>query len=253
MTRIVLTHAHPRVERVARRLRERGHEVLACPVRTLASLAGKPRAAAALADAGERDWIVLVSPGAIDAALGELRAPLPESVGVAVIGPGSAQALAEHGIAPPRYRIVVPRAAPYDAQALMATPPFDAPQGLRVLVLNGTRGRRDWIDALAARGAQVERIAIYRSETTGVDPGALARLGEWSREPDRALFVFTSTDAVREVDGALERVHIGDWARAQPAVAPHARIVGALRERGWRAARQIEPGERALLGAIEST
>ncbi len=252
MTRVVLTQPNPRVERLAQRLRERGHEVHVLPLRRLVSLARRAPVAAALASLAERDWVVFVSPGAIEVAFQALPGAWPVAVGIAVIGPGSAQALAEYGIVDGDTRVVCPHSAPYDADALMRIAPFDQPGGLRILVLNGIRGRVDWIEALAGRGAQVERVPIYRSESVPLAPGGLAPLRAWARERLDAVFVFTNADVAREIDEALVRGRMKTWARAQSALAPHPRIVERLRELGWRAARLIEPGEQALLGAIES-
>ncbi len=252
MARVVLTQPRPRIERLAKRLSARGHEVLQCPLRRLVALESRPEARAALGSVAKRDWVIFVSPGSIDACAEQLPRPWPASVGVAVIGPGSEQTLADHAIAPGPGRLVRPASAPFDAQSLLRTPPFDAPAGLDILVLAGETGRTDWIDELARRGAKVERVAIYRSEPVAVAGEVLGTLGGWAREPAVAVFVFTTTDAVRELGRALSDAGLGRWAHAQTALAPHPRIVALLREQGWTAARLVDPGEQPMLAAIES-
>ena len=249
MTRVVLTQPLPRVERLAARLTERGHDVLLCPVRRLA---GQGNLASAIGAVGDYDWVVFVSPGAVAVALQELPGEWPRRTGIALIGPGSEQELSDHGISSPAVRIVRPASAPYDADALMRLAPFDSPGGLRVLVLAGTGGRTDWIEELGCRGALVRRAAIYLSETLSPTEEALRRMRRWSRDDGEAVFVFTTTDAVRELEAALARARLRSWARRQRALAQHPRIARMLDERGWRSARLIEPGEPALLAAIES-
>ncbi len=252
MTRIVLTQPRPRIERLGERLSARGHEVLACPLRHLVGLGGQPAVREALASVSQRDWVIFVSPGSIDACVALLPRPWPERVGIAVIGPGSAQTLAEHEIKPGTGRLVRPESPPFDAQSLLRTAPFDAPAGLDILVLAGATGRTDWVEELARRGARVERVAIYRSEPVAPSAEALSTLRRWAREEAPATFVFTTADAVRELGDAVAAAGLSRWANAQTALAPHPRIVSMLRERSWVGARLVEPGERALLAAIES-
>ncbi|HWS75445.1 MAG TPA: uroporphyrinogen-III synthase [Quisquiliibacterium sp.] len=257
MTRVVLTQPAPRASALANRLRARGHEVVPIISRRLVRCAQAPRPAEFVASLpGACDWVVFVSPGSIGIALeddDEAVPPWPADVGIAVVGPGSAQALAELGIGPPRVRVVVPGAAPYDAAALLATAPFDAPAGLRVLVVHGERARTDWHEALRQRGAVVRGLAVYRSEPVRADSATVGQLRDWCVAGAPAVFVFTSVDAVLDCDALLAAESLDGWARAQPALAVHPRIVAALAQRGWEAARLIEPGEPALLAGIESS
>lgn len=256
MTRVVLTQPAPRVSRLADRLRASGHEPLALGQRRLvrSATAPEPRSLLDAIGAGY-DWVVFVSPGAVGAAFDGLADPAarwPDTAGAAVVGPGSAQALAERGIAPPRVRVVHPAAAPYDAAALLRTPPFDRPESLRVLVVHGEGGRTGWIDTLGARGARVDVLRVYRSEPVPVDPAAVDRLRGWAGGDAAAVFVFTSAGAVRECEALLAAQGLASWAHAQRALAVHPRIVAVLQECGWRAAALVEPGEQALLAGIES-
>ena len=237
MTRVVLTQPQPRCARLAQRLRARGHEVLELSLRRLQRLPQAP------------------SPAALSAALDDERAEppaWPHEVGLAVVGPGSAQALAELGLAPPTVRVAMPAAAPYDAQALLRTPPFDAPAGLRILVLPGERGGTDWLDELRARGAGVDSLALYRGERLQPGAEAIAALRGWAQAQAAAVFVFTVAEVAGELDRLLHDAGLAGWARCQRALAVHPRIAESLEKLGWRAVRPIDPGERALTGGIES-
>ncbi len=256
MTRVVLTQPAPRVSRLVDRLGARGHEVLALGQRRLLRCEDAPDPAALIDTiAAGYDWVVFVSPGAIGFALDELTEPgvrWPRTVGVAVVGPGSAQALAERGIAPPAVRLVLPRSAPYDAAALLASAPFDQPAGLRVLVVHGEGGRTDWHDTLRARGARVDCLRLYRSEEAAPDPLAVARLCEWAGEDAAVVFVFTTAQAVLDCQALLAARGLARWAHEQPALAVHPRILAVLGQCGWRAVTLVEPGEQALAAGIES-
>lgn len=249
MNRIVLTQPAPRVERLARRLRERGHQVACLPARRLVPRAGAREAVAGI---GGYDWVVFVSPGAIELAAAVLETDWPGGTGVAVIGPGSAEALAEAGISPAPGRLVMPAAPPYDADALLRCPPFDAPPGKRLLVLRGEQGRTDWIDTLRQRGATVDAASIYRSER--VEPAAdeLAVVSGWARDDLRACWSFSATGSVAASGTWLDALGLKAWALRQRALCIHPRIGEALRAVGWSAVELVAPGERALIAALES-
>jgi uroporphyrinogen-III synthase len=255
VTRIALTQPLPRAERLASRLRERGHEVASLPMRRLVSMADEPEAVRALSRLAQFDWVVFVSPGAIDITLNAMIARAmewPLATGIGLIGPGSAEALAQYPALPAGLRIVRPETAPFDADALLRCPPFEAPAGLNLLVLAGTLGRHDWLQTLRERGAHVQRLAVYRSESLNPDPAGLSTVTQWAHGGLPAVFSFTVLDAVERLDQVFEIRQITAWAHQQLALAPHPRIVDALRQRGWSRARLVEPGEHALVAAIES-
>lgn len=251
MARVILTQPAPRVGPLARVLREHGHRVLELPARRLVP----QEAAAGWAQdlATRRDWVVFVSPGAVEMALSSLESPWPAEVGIAVVGPGSALALTRHPRIHPGVRIARPAEAPFDADALLRTPPFDAPEGLRILVIRGESGRDDWLEALRRRGAQVEVCALYRSEPAGIEPRSRATLALWARERDSVVFVFTAVEAAAHVEALLGGPGDLAWARAQPALAQHPRIARALADLGWAHVVPVEPGDAGLLAGIESS
>lgn len=252
MKRIVLTQPAPRVERLARRLRALGHEVACLPARRLVPLGDTPGTCTVPAALAGYDWVVFVSPGAIDVAVAALGADWPAGTGVAVIGPGSAEALADAGVSPAPGRLVMPASPPYDADALLRTPPFDQPAGLRVLVLRGEQGRTDWIDVLRTRGAHVDAVSIYRSEAAEPAADEVARLREWGRRGLEACWVFSTTDSVAACEALVRALGLQPWALRQRALCIHPRIGAAARAAGWSAVEPLAPGERALVAALES-
>ncbi len=252
MTRVVLTLPSPRADRLAARLAERGHEVVSLSFRRLVSEGDSPEVRRTFARLEDFDWVVFVSPGAIAAASPALPDPWPVAVGVAVVGPGSTQALRDAGIDTRLVRCVVPERAPFDADALMRLAPFDAPEGRRVLVVAGDRGRSDWIAALGARGARVDRLRAYRNEDCAPDARSIMVVGEWAARSHRASFVFTSVDTVDALARLAAVQAFWPWASRQPAFVSHPRIAAALAAAGWHDRRTIDPGERALFAALES-
>ena len=250
MARVLLTQPDPRVRRLAEALIARGHEACALPMRQLVPFAHGGTWARDLAL--RHDWVVFVSPGAIEIALERFVGPWPTSVGIGLIGPGSAAELRRHPCVGPGVHMVQPSTAPFDADGLLGVAPFDAPAGLRVLVLRGATGRNDWLDTLRERGATVELLALYETRTVPHDPQAWARLAQWAEGDLPVHFVVTSVEGVAQLEIALAGRGLSSWARSQPVLTQHVNIARALRAHGWANVRQIAPGDEGLYAGIES-
>lgn len=251
MARVVLTQPWPRVGALQQRLRELGHEPLALPTSRIVDLTADRAVRDVVARLADFDWIVLVSPAAIGAAARLPDAHWPAATGIAVIGPGSLQALLDSGLPVEPGRVLLPAGPRFDAQALIATAPLRAAQGLRILVLRGEGGNDRWIEQLRARGAIVETCALYRREPIEPPETALACLRAMLERSPAPLFVFTQVDAVARLEALLARTLLAGQAHAAPALAIHARIVAALERSGWSDVRAIAPGDQALAAALE--
>jgi len=251
MARVVLTQPWPRVRGIEQRLRELGHEPLALPTSRIFELVDEPGVAAVAARLAGFDWVIMVSPAAVAAAARLTGGRWPRGTGVAVVGPGSLQAIAESGLAVDPDRVLRPGGPHFDADALIGTPPLRTPRGLRVLVMRGHDGSERWIARLRAAGAAVETCEIYRREPLEPDVAALAALRALLGGQPAPVFVFTQRDAVERVEALLERAGLAARAHEAPALAIHARIAAALRACGWIDVRAIEPGDRALAAALE--
>jgi uroporphyrinogen III methyltransferase/synthase len=106
-------------------------------------------------------------------------------VSVAAIGPGTAGALAEHGI---RADVVPPRSIAESLVEALEDTPVD---GRRVMVARAAEARDVLPDALSARGAQVDVVPLYDTVAEPLDEAARAAL-------EGADYVtFTSSSTVR--------------------------------------------------------
>jgi uroporphyrinogen III methyltransferase/synthase len=125
--------------------------------------------------------------GAVDTSAGSDAA----ATVVAAIGPGTARALAEHGI---RADIVPER---FVAEALVeALAPVEV-EGRRVLVARAAEARDVLPDALRERGAEVDVAALYETVRETPDPEAV----EAAQGAD--YVTFTSSSTVRNLTRAL--------------------------------------------------
>jgi uroporphyrinogen III methyltransferase / synthase len=138
--RIVLTGTEDGGRRLAEGLTGEGHDVLRCPLVRVELVEGPPLSAAGY------DWLLLTSRHGAKALFRRLEGPLPR---VGVVGPGTAEALREHGVEP---ALVARRST---QEGLAAELP--RPHG-RVLFA-GAEGARD----VLVRELGAEFVPLYRT------------------------------------------------------------------------------------------
>lgn len=249
---VFATHPLPRCERVCARLR--AHRIHAYPLPGFAIEPIDPDALAATAARSDQyDWLVFVSPTAVELFAAALYGrDWPSHPHVAVVGAGSADALRDHGYRDTR-PVLVPTGG-QDSQALLAEPPLATLEGRSLLLVRGVTGRDELGATLRARGAHVDELRAYRRMPTRWPQQSADALEQAMHRGARAAFVFTMTDAVEATLQALRRrsAAMERWARDQIALAIHPRIAQALRQHGWHDVRLAGPGMDALVGALES-
>jgi uroporphyrinogen III methyltransferase/synthase len=160
---VAVTRARAAVSSLARRLEALGARVVQAPVIRAAPLPGPAP------DLSAYDLLCLTSPAGVAALFERLRADGRDAralagTRVAAIGPGTAQALAEHGIEAD----VIPERAV--AEGLVQTLAELEPPVRRALIARASEGREVLPDALRASGAEVDVLALY--ETLAESPPA---------------------------------------------------------------------------------
>ena len=223
--RVVVTRARAQASGLAATLRGLGAEVVELPAIRIEPRLESEEVRRAVERIGEYALICLTSPNGVrllfeamstaglDArALG--RAPEKKQVGekgrgavdelqaadepqgpartvIAAIGPGTAKALAEHGIAAD----VVPER--FVAEALVEALAGVEVEGRRVLVARAAEARDVLPDALRERGADVDVLALYETVREQPEPEAI----EAAQGAD--YVTFTSSSTVRNLTEAL--------------------------------------------------
>jgi uroporphyrinogen III methyltransferase/synthase len=129
---VIVTRPRDQAGPLVERLEALGHEVVACPLIEIVPLDHRP------VDTAGYDWLIVTSPNGAEELARRRRGRLPQ---VAAIGPGTAEALAAHGIRPD----LVPRVS--TQEGLLAELP---PSPGRVLFVGASGSRRDLVDALGA-------------------------------------------------------------------------------------------------------
>jgi uroporphyrinogen-III synthase len=206
--RIVVTRAVEQAGALAEGIRSLGHEPVECPLIRVEPLGDEP------IDASGYDWLVVTSANAARELGRRLAAPPAR---IAAIGPGTAAALREVGLAPD----VV--AATSTQEGLVAALPG---QPGRVLFAAAERARRHLVEALHA-----DFVPLYR--TAELTP---------ERPPDGDLVVLASASAARA------------WARLGrrlPAVSIGPETTRAAREAGVEVAAEAATHDLSgLLAAV---
>ncbi len=158
---IAVTRARAQASALAARLSALGAEVVEAPAIKIEPLNPK------LPDLAGYDLLCLTSPNGVEqlfAALGDARDLA--GLTIAAIGPGTARALLDHGI---KADIVPDRSV---AEALVEAL-VDVPTQ-RALIARAEEARDVLPDALRARGAEVDLLALYRTVAEPLDDRARA-------------------------------------------------------------------------------
>jgi uroporphyrinogen III methyltransferase/synthase len=186
--RVVVTRARAQASGLAATLRELGAEVVELPAIRIEPRLQSAEVRDAIASLADYALVCLTSPNGAHLlfeamASAGLDARALAGATVAAIGPGTARALAEHGIAAD----VVPER--FVAEALVEALAGVEAEGRRVLVARAAEARDVLPDALRERGAEVDIVPLY--ETVREQPGEDAI--EAARDADYVTFTSSST------------------------------------------------------------
>jgi uroporphyrinogen III methyltransferase / synthase len=233
---VAVTRARAQASELARRLGSLGASVVQAPVIRIRALPGPPL------DPSPYDLVCVTSTNGVAALFERLAAGGRDArsltgARVAAIGPGTATALAEHGIVAD----VMPLR--FVAEALVEAL-ADLPVR-RALVARASQARDVLPDALRARGADVDVLALYETVVEPLAAGALAA----AQAAD--YITFTSASTVRYFLEATAT------ANGESALSPATRIVSigpvtseALREHGLEP--HVEAARHDIDGLLEA-
>ena len=182
---IVVTRAREQASELRSRLEALGAEVVELPSIVIEPLA------ASIPSLHGFGWIVFTSANGVSSFIAALRdsgrdARSLAPARVAAIGPGTAEALAAHGIVAD----LVP--ARFVAEALIEAFPDPAIPHEPVLVARAERARDVLPEGLTDRGYAVTVLPVYRTTIATPDPAAVARV----RAGDVDTITFTSSSTV---------------------------------------------------------
>jgi uroporphyrinogen III methyltransferase / synthase len=239
--RIVVTRAEAEGSELAMRLRERGADVLELPTTRIELLDGAPLREA-LQRLREYQWVLFTSKNAVWIVWDALRALGRDArafagVRLGAVGPATAAALLDHGLAVD----VVPTR--YVAEGMLeALTRRDDVRGSRILYAAAEGAREALAQGLRTAGARVDVVPIYRSVPDGTSAEELRRALE---EGSIDLVTFTSAAAVHAYVAA-----VGSAALRAPAASIGPVTTAAARVAGIEV--EIEAGASTILELVEA-
>jgi uroporphyrinogen III methyltransferase/synthase len=263
---VVITRPAGQSNELIRQLDAAGIATLDFPLIDIAPVAEDAPLRAVLASLERYALVVFVSPNAVDQAFARSNGIWPHALPIGVVGPGSVQALARHGVAAPAHQVISPasgsedESASFDSEGLFAA--IDASigaanlEGKRVLIVRGDGGREWLADRLREAGAEVEAVAAYRRLVPEPSIGGWARVHELLAGAPHA-WLLTSSEGVRNLHELAQDHLTADeivQLKHAPLVAPHPRIAQTARALGFDRITVSGAGDeriaRALLAAV---
>ncbi|AIF45842.1 uroporphyrinogen-III synthase [Dyella japonica] len=206
---------------LARKVRRLGGDALLLPGLSLRAVDG-PGAATALRAALGDELLVFTSPAAVRFAA--RLASLDTRAMVLAVGRGTARALGRHGL-----KALVP-AGSQDSEGLLEHPALAGLNGRRVALIGAPGGRGVLRAELAARGARLREVHVYRR---GVPRWQRRQLDAVMQLPADARVLLSSAEALNNLKQGLPADAFARLCRAV-AVASSERLADAARAAGFR-------------------
>ena len=186
--RVVVTRARAQASGLARTLRELGADAVELPAIRIEPRTDSQEVQDAVAGLGDYSLVCLTSPNGVHLLFEAMQeagrdARALAGATVAAIGPGTARALAAHGI----LADVIPER--FVAEALVEALADLEVEGKRVLVARAAEARDVLPDALRERGAEVNVVALYETVRESPDEEEVER----AQAADYVTFTSSST------------------------------------------------------------
>lgn len=253
---VVITRPQAQALALAQHARAAGHEVVIFPLLEILPLPDSAPFRNALKNLHDYAMVAFVSPNAIDAVFRELPA-WPLQIPIAVIGEGSRQALAQHGLTPANATIYSPRDPQRtDSQTLLEALDLDTLRGKRVMIVRGETGRELLADALRAEGVDVVQMAAYRRAAPELNDARRWQLrqltateNDWIVTSSEALRILM--DMLRQLDDGKDNDPVAKMQR-QRLIVPHVRIAETARALGLHNVTLTGSGDEQLFAALQS-
>lgn len=253
MKPVVITRPAAQAQTLALRLTESGCTVRIFPLLDIQPLTDTSELRTTLSRLHDYAMVAFVSPNAIDAVFAHLQV-WPPAVAVAVVGEGSRQALARHGVSDDHATIISPRDTQRtDSATLLKELDLPALHGKKVLIVRAATGRELLADQLRAAGVEVEQVVAYQRLVPLLDQARRAQLQSLLAEEND--WIITSSEAMRFLKQMVEQTAQGQgWQRMQnkTLILPHPRIAETAQELGFTRTILCGSGDAALFAAIQS-
>ncbi|MEM9172645.1 MAG: uroporphyrinogen-III synthase [Pseudomonadota bacterium] len=149
---VLITRATAQAEPLMHAVRDAGGLPILMP-----ALAIEPQPTATVTK--HADWVVFISPNAVEYGLERVTQTIANGAQVAAIGPSTARALTGAGVRQP---FAARRG--FDSESLLRQPAFQNMANQRVVIVRGVGGRELLPQTLSQRGARIDLVECYRRE-----------------------------------------------------------------------------------------
>lgn len=266
--RVIVTRVQPQAQAWVELLNAQAHDALALPLIEVRSLADTSGVRAAWQQLPGYLAVMFVSRHAVDFFFKENKPIDLDFYAQAAIksrawatGPGTANALLEHGVAAQQIDTPPEQAGQFDSEALWQQVHGQVRPGDKVLIVRGNSLSadgalsadndagvgRDWLaQHLLDAGAQVDFVVAYQRGAPIWT--AVQREVAVGGATDGSVWLFSSAEALGHLQSLLPSQ---DWSAAR-AVATHPRIAAAARATGFGVVLLARPLFADVLASIES-
>ncbi|MEO6974496.1 MAG: uroporphyrinogen-III synthase [Gallionella sp.] len=237
--KVVVTRPRDQALKLAQKIEQAGGVPLLFPLLEITPVQDATALNEQVARLGQFNMAVFVSPNAVHYGVAAIRSSgaVPDSLKIATVGQGSAQALRESGIT----SVIAPTKR-FDSEGLLALPELQHVAGWRVMIFRGDGGRELLGNTLKERGAAVEYASCYRRSKPQQDKSVLM-----ASVPD--AIIVTSSEALDYLWQMLDD-NEQDVLRNTALFVPHARIARLAREQGWARVQVTTSGDDVMLSAL---
>lgn len=238
---VLVTRPEHQASSLMARVAEAGGRPLACPVLAIEWLDDET-ARSRLAGLRPDDWLVAVSPNAVDALVRLVRDhdfDLP-ALRYAAVGRGTAEALDRAG-----FHVTAVPATGEGAAALLADPAFRDVTGRRVAICRGEGGRRILDDGLKEARAEPVPLTLYRRVVRRPD---VEQLEGWLESGTLDIVMLSSGGAVTALMDELP-TPLAEALGRRPVVAPSERVLKKAARAGFSGPllRAASAGDKAMV------
>lgn len=242
--RILVTRPAAQAASLVGMIEESGGEAVCFPLLEIAPVQDLAPLMAAAASLETYDFVVFISPNAVNYAVPHLLSgrDWPKGLPAVAIGPSTVKALENLGVGP-----VLAPSERFDSEAVLALPALASAQvrGRRVLILRGNGGRELLSETLQARGATVCRVSCYQRSA----PSDATRLRSSLRAGQLDALTLSSSEGLRYLWAMLdaeERLRLS----VLPLFVPHARIGEEAAALGLTRVILTEPADAGIVRAL---
>lgn len=246
---VLVTRPPEQASRLMAQLQTLGAQPVAFPALAIAGASRPEALRLRLAAIDQYDWLLFISPTAVQFGLAALNLAQPLAVEslaqrrTAAVGGATAAALRAAGCR----QVVVP-ASGADSEQLLALPEFADLAGRRILIFRGEGGRELIADTLRARGGEVDYAECYRRVRPQTDPAPLQKALNEQRLHAVTVFSRETLDYLLELLNAAEDARNG--VLALPLFVPHERIAAHARALGFTRVIVTAAGESGVLAGL---